>query len=152
MESQTDFVFIRDKKDSVYFQGCIACNPDQWHLIPVSEAANNKDCWQSVFLSIISGGFEPRHFGYLKGEWDEAIPPCLTFLSTCGAFSKTRLPQELQQVLSCESPAVFLHTPQNEKWPWGPFLSAPVGASKRETPTSNLTESTVHGQRHLRSR
>ena len=25
----------------------------------------------------------------------------------------------------------------------GPLLSAPVGASKRETPTSNLTESTV---------
>ena len=34
-----------------------------------------------------------------------------------------------ERVLSCESPVVFLHFP--------------LGASKRETPTSNLTESTV---------
>ena len=37
------------------------------------------------------------------------------------AFSKTRLPPELRLVLSCESPAVFLHTPLEEKGPWGPF-------------------------------
>ena len=37
------------------------------------------------------------------------------------AFSKTRLPPELRQVLSCESPAVFLHFPLEEKGPWGPF-------------------------------
>ena len=34
------------------------------------------------------------------------------------AFSKTRLPPELQRVLSCESPAAFLHFPLEEK---GPF-------------------------------
>ena len=39
----------------------------------------------------------------------------------CSAFSKTRLPSELQRVLTCESPAVFLHTPLKEKGPWGPF-------------------------------
>ena len=38
----------------------------------------------------------------------------------CSAFSKTRLPPELRQVISCESPAVFLHTPLEEKEPWGP--------------------------------
>ena len=33
------------------------------------------------------------------------------------AFSKT----QLQRVLSCKSPAVFLHTPLDEKGPWSPF-------------------------------
>ena len=56
------------------------------------------------------------------------------------AFSKTWLPPELRRVLSCKSPAVFLHFPLEEKV--GPLLSALVGARKRETPTSNLTEST----------
>ena len=37
------------------------------------------------------------------------------------AFSKTWLPPELRQVLSCESPAVFLHFPLEEKGLWGPF-------------------------------
>ena len=37
------------------------------------------------------------------------------------AFSKTWLLPELQQVLSYESLAVFLHTPVDEKGPWGPF-------------------------------
>ena len=37
------------------------------------------------------------------------------------AFSKTRLPPELRQLLSCKSPAVFLHTPQEDKGLWGPF-------------------------------
>ena len=41
------------------------------------------------------------------------------------AFSKTRLPPELQQVLSCESPAVFLHFPLGEKGPQGPFYQLP---------------------------
>ena len=58
------------------------------------------------------------------------------------AFSKTQLPLELWLVLSCESPAVFLHTPLEEKGALGTLLSVPAGASKRETPTSNLTEST----------
>ena len=53
------------------------------------------------------------------------------------AFSKT----QLRRVLSCESPAVFLHFPLKEKGPC--LLSAPVGSSKRETPTSILTESTA---------
>ena len=59
------------------------------------------------------------------------------------AFSKTRLPPELRRVLSCESLAAFLHFPLEEKGSSGPLLSALAGASKRETPTSNLTESTV---------
>ena len=54
-------------------------------------------------------------------------------------FSKTQLPPELRHVLSWESSAVFLHFPLEGKG----LLSAPVGGSKRETPTSNLTESTV---------
>ena len=37
------------------------------------------------------------------------------------AFSKTRLPPELRRILSCELPAVFLHTPLEEKGPWDPF-------------------------------
>ena len=43
------------------------------------------------------------------------------FLSTFSAFNKTRLPPELRQVLSCKSPAVFLHFLLEEKGPWGPF-------------------------------
>ena len=42
--------------------------------------------------------------------------------------------------ISGESPGVFLHFPLDEK----PLLSAPAGASKRETPTWNLTESTAN--------
>ena len=37
------------------------------------------------------------------------------------AFSNTRLLPELRRVLSCKSPAVFLHSPLEEKEPWGPF-------------------------------
>ena len=37
------------------------------------------------------------------------------------AFSKARLLPELWRVLSCESLAVFLHFPLEEKEPWGPF-------------------------------
>ena len=36
-------------------------------------------------------------------------------------FSKTWLPAELQRVLPCESPAVFLHFPRKEKGLWGTF-------------------------------
>ena len=36
---------------------------------------------------------------------------------TCYAFSKTRLMLELQRVLSCKPPAVFLHFPLEEKEP-----------------------------------
>ena len=39
----------------------------------------------------------------------------------CSAFSKTRLLPELRRVLSCKSPAEFLHFPLEEKRPWGPF-------------------------------
>ena len=42
-------------------------------------------------------------------------------LRTGSAFSKTRLSLELRKVLSCESLAVFLHFPLEEKGPWGPF-------------------------------
>ena len=42
-------------------------------------------------------------------------------MSTISAFSKTWLLPELQHVLSCKSPAVFLHTPLEEKGPWVPF-------------------------------
>ena len=68
----------------------------------------------------------------------------MTLYLESSTFSKTWLPPELQQVPSCESPAVFLHFPLEEK-ALGPLLSAPVGASKRETPTSNLMESTEKG-------
>ena len=37
------------------------------------------------------------------------------------AFSKTQLPLELWRVLSCKSPAVFLHFPLEEKEPWDSF-------------------------------
>ena len=37
------------------------------------------------------------------------------------ALSETRLLPELRWVLSCESPAIFLHFPPEEKRPWGPF-------------------------------
>ena len=60
----------------------------------------------------------------------------------CSAFSKTWLPPELRRVLSCKSPAVFPTISTRGKGALGPLLSAPTGASKRETPTSNLTEST----------
>ena len=62
----------------------------------------------------------------------------------CSAFGKTRILLELRRVLSCESLGhVFLHTPIEEKGPWGPFYQLREGASKRETSTSNLSESTV---------
>ena len=59
------------------------------------------------------------------------------------AFSKTQLPPTLQagtllQIASC-IPAFSTRG----KWALGPLLSAPTGADK-ETPTSNLTESTVY--------
>ena len=41
--------------------------------------------------------------------------------STGSAFNKTRLPPELRRVLSCKSPAVFLHFLLEKKGPWGPF-------------------------------
>ena len=41
--------------------------------------------------------------------------------STHSAFNKTRLPPELRRVLSCKSPAIFLHFLLEEKGPWGPF-------------------------------
>ena len=41
--------------------------------------------------------------------------------SSCSAFSKTQVPPKLRRVLSCESPAVFLHFPLEKKGPWGPF-------------------------------
>ena len=47
----------------------------------------------------------------LKGLW----------LLTDSAFSKTQLVPELWRVLSYELPAVFLHTPLEEKGPWGPL-------------------------------
>ena len=63
-------------------------------------------------------------------------------------FSKTQLPLELRRVLPCESPAVFLHFPlARGKGALGPLLSAPAGASKRETTTSNLAESMAYGDR-----
>ena len=68
----------------------------------------------------------------------------MTLYIESSAFSKARLPAKLQQVPSCESPAVFLHFPLEEET-LGPLLSAPAGDSKRETPTSNLTESTEKG-------
>ena len=58
------------------------------------------------------------------GIWSLASILCYEsrwFHVACSAFNKTRLPPELRRVLSCESPAVFLHTPLEEKWPWGPF-------------------------------
>ena len=62
------------------------------------------------------------------------------FNATVSAFSKNWLPPEFRRVLYCESPAVFLHFPG--KGTLGLLLSVPAGASKRETPTSNLIEST----------
>ena len=59
------------------------------------------------------------------------------------AFSKTRLLLELRRILSCESPAVFLHTPLEEKGPWGPLHRLRrVLAKGRHVSTLNLTEST----------
>ena len=64
------------------------------------------------------------------------------YMLTVSVFSKTRLLPELRWVLSCELAAVSLHFPLVRNSGLGPLLSAPAGASKRETPTSNLTEST----------
>ena len=50
-------------------------------------------------------------------------------------------PHTLLRIVGC-IPAFFTRG----KGASGPFLSAPVGASKRETPTSNLTESTAMTQ------
>ena len=60
------------------------------------------------------------------------------------AFSKTRLQPELRwiptllQIAGC-----ILAFSTRGKWALGPLLPAPASASKRETPTSNLTESTA---------
>ena len=95
-------------------------------------------------------GLEKKEFQLALGTSSSPVFSCpgqvcyfndLVSRHTVSAFSKTRLPLELWQVLSCESPALFLHTPLEEKEPRG--LSALVGASKMETPTSNLTESTL---------
>ena len=45
----------------------------------------------------------------------QRLSPCIC------VFSKTRLLPELRRILSCESPAVFLHTPLEEKGSWGLF-------------------------------
>ena len=55
------------------------------------------------------------------------------------AFSKTWLLLELRRVLSCESPAVFLHFPPEEKVPWGPFYQLQRVPAKGRHLTSNLT-------------
>ena len=49
-----------------------------------------------------------------SASWGESWCRSVTH---CSAFSKTRLPQELWRVLSCELPAVFLHSPLEEKGP-----------------------------------
>ena len=49
------------------------------------------------------------------------LPQYFWRYSWFSAFNMTRLLPELRQVLSCEWPAVFLHTPLEEKEPWGPF-------------------------------
>ena len=74
------------------------------------------------------------------GSYLSAILSLLNMTSR--VFSKTWLPPVLQQVLSCKSPAVFLHFPLEEKGSQGPFYQLSGGAGKRETPTSNFTEST----------
>ena len=65
----------------------------------------------------------------------------------CSAFSKTRLLLELWRVLSCELQAVFLHFPLEEKGFWGLFYQLRQVLAKKETPTSNLTESTGDGRK-----
>ena len=57
------------------------------------------------------------------------------------AFSKTRLLPELRWILSCKSPAAFLHFLLEER----PLLSAPAGASKRETVLFNSATLTKKG-------
>ena len=47
------------------------------------------------------------------------------------AFNKTRLPPELRRVLSCKSPAVFMHFLLEEKGPWGPFYQLRQVLAKR---------------------
>ena len=49
------------------------------------------------------------------------IRTLITGLHNFSAFSNTQLPPELRRVLSCKSPAVFLHFPLEEKGLWGPF-------------------------------
>ena len=58
---------------------------------------------------------------------------------TDSAFSKTQLVPELRLVLSGCIPAY----PSRGKGALGPLLSALAGARKRETPSSNVTESPV---------
>ena len=65
----------------------------------------------------------------------------------CSVFSKTRLLPELRQVLSCELQTVFLHFPLEEKGFWGVFYQLRQVLAKKETPTSNLTESTGDGRK-----
>ena len=71
----------------------------------------------------------------------------MTLYLESSTFSKTWLPPELQQVPSCESPAVFLHFPLEEKGFWGLFYQLRQVLAKKETPTSNLTESTGDGRK-----
>ena len=66
---------------------------------------------------------------------------CKMSYQSSSAFSRTRVLPELRWVLSCESPAVFLHTPLQEKEPWGPFYQLQRVLAKGR-PTSNLTECT----------
>ena len=60
-------------------------------------------------------------------------------------FSKTQLMPELRRILSCKSPTAIPISSTRGKGALGPLLSALAGASRRETRTLNLTESTELG-------
>ena len=73
------------------------------------------------------------------------MKPDYLMILISSAFSKTRLLPEPWQVLSCGSCASTSCIPAfstRGKGALGPLLSASAGATKRETPTSNLIEST----------
>ena len=64
--------------------------------------------------------------------------------SSYSAFSKTQPPLELWLVLSCESPAVFLHTPLEEKGPWEPYYQFQLVLAKGRHLLQILLKALIH--------
>ena len=107
---------------------CLPCCPKLRMSSQVSYV-----CEAQFFLQLLehlSSLFQQQYwkpfFWEVSSQFEYNYKLCIIRL-TCpfrpshSAFSKTRLPPEPWRVLSCKWPAVFLHTPLEEKGPWDPF-------------------------------
>ena len=100
-------------------------------------------CWRFIFFFFRSEWFPLRLICFNPGYFFNTFWGLFKRTKcTPSAFRRTQLSLELLRVLSCKSSVVFLHFPLEKKGPWGSFYQLQRVLAK-ETPTSNLTESTA---------